>query len=392
MNLASIELFSVEIPFRFRYGHASASHQGVESIICIARDSNGNEGYGEAVPRSYVTGESVDSVMLHLPELVRHLLPQGRSFAQFLEAVETAEKSYPRDVPNCAICALETAITDLHARQQSRSVVDLLGGAKKSPLIYTASIGISSQAKLTALLLLYRAMGLQSFKVKVGTDADSDKRRLKLIRRILGSDAKLFADANCAWEKETAAQRIEQLEAAGIWAIEEPLRIDRSASDTCEAALTEQLFTDNAWLQNRSPIPLIADESLISLGGARTIVQHSAFQIFNIRLSKCGGYRRATQFAEIAQSAGLDFSVGAMVGECPILASAGANWAASHPDHLYVQGHSHRLLHGQRFVAGCPPLRRRGIFEPNSAPGSGLTVDRAALERIVKQRHKIQTG
>lgn len=390
MNLTSIEIFSVQIPFRFRYGHASAKHQGVESTICIARDSDGNEAYGEAVPRSYVTGESVDSVMLHLPELVRHLLPAGRSFAQFVEAVETVEKSYPSDVPNCAICALETAITDLSARQQKQSIVDLLGGAKKSPLTYTASIGISSQAKLTALLLLYRAMGLRSFKVKVGPDVDSDTRRLKLIRRVLGSDAKLFADANGAWEKETAAQRIERLEASGVWAIEEPLRIDRSSSDTCEAALTEQHFTDNAWLQKRSPIPLIADESLISLRGAQTIVEHSAFQIFNIRLSKCGGYRRSTQFAEIAKSAGLDFSLGAMVGESPILATAGANWAASHPEHLYVQGHSHRLLHGQRFVDGCSPLRRRGIYEPSSAIGSGLTLNRDALERVVKQRRKIR--
>lgn len=392
MNLASVEIFSVEIPFRFRYGHASAKHSGVRSVICVVRDADGNEGYGEAVPRSYVTGESIESVMLHFPELVRHLAPARRHFPQFLDAVDAIEKSYPSTVPNCAICALEIAVTDLVARQRHQSVTELLGGASKSPLSYTASIGISSPAKLTALLLFYRAMGLRSFKVKVGSDAETDAQRLRSIRRILGPECKLFADANCAWGKEDAARRIDQLAEFGIWAIEEPLQIHTTGHKTREACLTEQHFSNNAWLQQRSPIPLIADESLISLRGARAIVEQSAFRIFNIRLSKCGGYRRATQFAEIAKGAGLDFSLGAMVGESPILAAAGAAWASSHSQHLYVQGHSHRLLHGERFVDGCPALQRRGILAANASPGSGLTLHRDSLEQIVKERHKIRIG
>jgi L-alanine-DL-glutamate epimerase-like enolase superfamily enzyme len=389
MNLAAIEICDVRIPFRFRYGHASAKHNGVQSVLCVARDRDGNEGYGEAVPRSYVTGETVASIMQTLPGLIQKSLPANTSFFGFLTSIAGIETEFPKAVPSCAICALETAVTDLVARQHKQSVTDLLGGAKKSPLTYTASIGISSPAKLAALLLLYRAMGLRTFKVKVSDDIEADRSRLKLIRRILGAEVKLFADANCAWEKEAAARRIEQLVKLGVWAIEEPLRISTDGHDTRESALTEQHFIDNAWLQQQSPIPLIADESLISLRGAHQIVEHSAFQIFNIRLSKCGGYRRATQFAELARGAGLNFSLGAMVGESPILATAGAAWAASHPEHLYVQGHSHRLLHGQRFVDGCPALGRRGIYEANSSPGSGLNLNRDALERVVKERRKI---
>ena len=157
-----------------------------------------------------------------------------------------------------------------------------------------------------------------------------------------------------------------------------------------EAALTDQHFADNAWLQQRSPIPMIADESLISLRGAEQIIDYSAFRIFNIRLSKCGGYRRARQFAELATSAGLDFSLGAMVGESPVLAAAGAAWAASQPNHLYVQGHSHRLLHGSRFIEGCPPLQRSGKFYANRAIGSGLRLDSTALAKIVGRRQTVK--
>jgi len=390
MKLSSIEICELNIPFRFRYGHASAQHRAVQSVLCIARDTDGNEGYGEAVPRHYVTGESTDSVMQHTPELVRHVLPAGRHFDRFLSAVETVEDSYPHAVPNCALCAIETAVTDLCARRRKQSVVDLLGGAGKSPLTYTASIGISSTAKLSALLLLYRSLGLRSFKVKVSPDANADLQRLRMIRKILGADAKLFADANNAWDREHAARRIDALTKFGVWAIEEPLHIANAADSSRESALTDQHFADNAWLQRRSPIPMIADESLITLRGAAQIIEQHSFRIFNIRLSKCGGYRRARQFAALATSAGLDFSLGAMVGESPVLAAAGAAWAASQPQHLYLQGHSHRLLHGHRFIEGCPPLQRGGKFFANGSIGSGLSLDRNALDKIVSRRQTIK--
>ena len=178
--------------------------------------------------------------------------------------------------------------------------------------------------------------------------------------------------------------------------MEEPLRVDtpsttRSPSgQICrELELTDRHLADNAWLQSRTHLPLIADESLISLRGAKAIVETSAFKIFNIRLSKCGGYLRSAQFAAIARDASLAFSLGAMVGESPILAAAGAAWAASQPEHLYIQGHSHRVLHRIRFVEGCPPLGRRGTYTPNQRPGSGLQIDHAALDKVVRKRQRI---
>ncbi len=380
MDIASIEICEVRIPFRFRYGHASAQHGGVESIICIARDNAGREGLGEAVPRTYVTGETPASVMTVLPKLIRRTLSEADSFAEFQSAIAGIESAYPDKVPACAICALELAVTDLFAQQAERSVVDHFGGAKKSPLTYTASIGISSKRKLTALLLVYKAMGLREFKVKVGDKNDIE--RVRTIRRMLGREVSIFADANAAWDKKAAVQKIEKLAAEKVWAVEEPLRIH-------EAGLNGEHFADCAWLQSRSPVPLIADESLISLRGAREIVETDAFRIFNIRLSKCGGYLRSDQFATIARERSLRFSIGAMVGESPVLAAAGAAFGASHPDYLYIQGHSHWLLHGRRFIEGCPRLKHGGKFIPKQSKGAGLEIDHSQLDAIVTKRETI---
>ena len=272
MNLKSITLHEVSIPFRFRYGHARAKHNGVRSMICVAQDWDGHTGYGESVPRPYVTGETTESIREEFPHLVNCLLNGTTSFEGFQQHLTNVEgEIYQTSVPACAICSLDLAITDLVANQKRTSVSNLLDGEKSCPeLIYTASIGMSSPTKLIGTLLLYRAMGLQHFKVKVGDD--NDLERVRIIRRFLGDEVTLFADANGAWNKETAAARIERLIKNGVWAVEEPLGLARTESVDNESQLTDQHFADNAWLQQRLPIPLIADESLISLRCAKRIV------------------------------------------------------------------------------------------------------------------------
>jgi len=139
-------------------------------------------------------------------------------------------------------------------------------------------------------------------------------------------------------------------------------------------------------VQERVPVPLIADESLISLPGAQRIIEAKAFGLFNVRLSKCGGYARSQRFAALAQEAGLTYSLGAMVGESPILANAGTALGATLREQRYIQGHSHRLLHRTSFVDGAPVLRRGGRCQPNSGRGAGLRLHHKALAPLIQKR------
>ena len=68
--------------------------------------------------------------------------------------------------------------------------------------------------------------GITAIKVKVGApDADRDIHRLRLIRSVIGPHVSLAADANEAWNWDTALRRLEQFEAAGVGLeyIEDPL-------------------------------------------------------------------------------------------------------------------------------------------------------------------------
>ena len=376
-----LEILELLIPFRFKYGHAKAQHKGVKMVLCIARDAEGREGLGEAVPRTYVTGETTSSILQDLPEIIE----KADSINSLTEVFSQIEEDRPNAVPHCAFCALDLALSDLQAQQESRT---LFGGEE---LTYTASIGMSQGTKLVGQLLLYKAMGFRHFKVKVGNEYDED--RVRLIRHILGGDVSLFADANGAWGKEDAVRRIERLVMKNIWAVEEPLRVltpsknQTHSGQLCRGEeLTDEHLAANSWIQDRVPIPLIADESLISIKGAERIIDQKAFQIFNVRLSKCGGFLQSRRFAEMAMKAELSFSLCAMVGESPILANAGTAFGASMRERLYMQGHSHRLLHGASFVEGCPSLKRGGLCQPNTGHGAGLHLNRMALEPLITER------
>jgi L-Ala-D/L-Glu epimerase len=396
--LIKLEARHVRIPFRLKYGHARIKHIGLDAIVCIARDEGGHCGYGEAVPRTYVTGETCDTVMAEIPVFLEQTSfantgPNSSASAtpdscqqQRLELASTWKGRFP----SCACCAVDTALHDLFAQQQGQSCTGWMGAKSFDPLSYTASIGMSSKAKLIATLLVYRTAGLKHFKVKVGDGEDIE--RIRLIRRFLGRGVKIFADANANWDRETAIRHIEALKTHGVWAIEEPLRSAEPGLTSLGGwdrfhVLTDAHYKNYRWLRDRSPLPLIADESLICLRSAERIVEHEAFDIMNIRLSKCGGPWISSLIAQLAERNNLAFAIGAMVGETPILATAGAHFAAFHRNHLYVQGFSHRLLHGKRFANGEPSIRRGGKLEINKTlPGLGLQVDDSKLDAITIRR------
>jgi len=389
--LIEVEFRHVQIPFRFRYGHAAKQHSGLEAVVCIARDEEGREGFGEAVPRTYVTGETCESVMAAIPGLLdqtpsnidQNALRQNRR-----ELATTCKGAFS----SCACCAIDTALYDLLAQQDAQSCAVWSGAASVEPLVYSASIGISKKAKLLATLLAYRFLGFKRFKVKVGNATDLE--RIRFIRRILGSEVTLFADANASWDREEAISHIEALQSLGVWAIEEPLKSaapEASAHGGRDrfAVLNDTHYENYRWLRNRSPLPLIADESLICLQSAERIVAHQAFDILNIRLSKCGGPWVSTQIVELARENGLKFALGAMVGETPILATAGAHFALVHKDHLYVQGFSHRLLHGKRFASGEPSMRRGQVLIADR-PGLGLQIDKPKLDALTLRQETVE--
>src|SRR5437016_5852586 len=61
MNISAIEILTVNLPFRFAFKHSLASRSSSTNLIVRVKLSDGTAGYGESIPREYVSGETIES-------------------------------------------------------------------------------------------------------------------------------------------------------------------------------------------------------------------------------------------------------------------------------------------------------------------------------------------
>jgi muconate cycloisomerase len=344
--VSHIDVLTVELPFRFSFGHALAERKSSTNVLVRLALADGSVGWGEGVPREYVTGETVEGATTALSERLAPALlgvavdSAGAAPEAFQDAVESADA----ELDLAARCALELAFLDACGKHFRTSVQRWLGPTPAAQVRYDAVIPFSSPRKLVALALVIRALGIRQVKIKVGDDLDRDLYSLELLRRVLGVDVDLRVDANCAWTPAEAVEAIERMGVYGIAAVEQPV----GGSDVDGLRHVSDAVT----------VPVIADESLRTVEEARRLAEARACAAFNIRVSKCGGLLDSMRIAEIAAEAGIFCVVGAQVGESGILSAAGRHAAAAI---------SPRYLEG----SGGSLLLKRDLTEERVLPGRG---------------------
>ena len=370
-TVTAVEACTAELPFRFSFKHALAERRLTHNTYVKVILADGAVGYGEGVPRGYVTGETADDALNAVsqrygPALLGRRL---RDPADVHAALDTAAAALPASwvrPPGAGWCAFELAVLDAAGHLFDLPVSHWLGPVRAPVLSYDAVVPFSSAAAVVPLAGLIRSLGITQVKVKVGRDLDADVNRVRLLRSLLGSEADLRVDANCAWTDEQALVAIEALRRYRISAVEQPVAADdihglQRLTATC-------------------PETIIVDESLRTVAEAQTLVDAKACDAFNIRVSKCGGLRASMRIAEIAADAGLIVVVGAQVGESGILSAAGRHLAACLAPR-YLEGSAGRLLLREDITRERVLPGRAGRARPHAGAGLGVTVKAEVLNR-----------
>lgn len=378
-RVTAIEVSTAELPFRFSFGHALAERSFSTNVYVKVTLADGTVGFGEGVPRGYVTGETPEAAAetvtrCYAPVLVGAVLAGPDDVEALLDAAAAGEASADGP-PGAAWCALELAILDAAGRSFDLPVSHWLGPVRAPVLTYDAVLPFSNTAAVAPLAGLIRAVGITQVKLKVGRDLDDDLRRLALLRRILGADADLRVDANCAWTAEQALAAIEAMRRYGISAVEQPVAAD-----------------DVAGLQRLTatcPELIAVDESLRTVAEARALNDAKACDAFNIRVSKCGGLRASMDIARIAADAGRTVIVGAQVGESGILSAAGRHLAACVAPR-YLEGSAGRLLLSEDITRERVLPGRAGRARPHAGPGLGVSVREDVLARHTRRTRLVE--
>src|SRR5947207_11880960 len=116
MQIVELTAYHVRIPLRRAIRHASHSRTETDNVLVRCVLDDGTEGFGEGVPREYVTGETIDSAL----QLLRRsdLAAQMEDCRDFPAAVGLAERFLLAPIPgddrgcrgNGARCAVELAL------------------------------------------------------------------------------------------------------------------------------------------------------------------------------------------------------------------------------------------------------------------------------------------
>jgi L-alanine-DL-glutamate epimerase-like enolase superfamily enzyme len=246
---------------------------------------------------------------------------------------------------HAARAALDIALHDWAGRKLGVPVYRLLGLDPANAPITTFSIGIDTPE--VTRQKVREADAFPVLKVKVGLE--TDEPTIEAVRSVTGKP--LRVDANEGWkDKETAIRKIEWLASRGVELVEQPM----------PAAMLEEA----AWVRERSPIPVFADEACLRASSIPALA--GAFHGVNVKLDKAGGLREALRMVHAARACGLEVMLGCMVS------SSVSTTAAAHlsplVDYADLDGHllvandpweGVRVDHGRLLLPDRPGLGLR---------------------------------
>ena len=379
MRIVGLLIFELDIPFVDDFAHSAKTRAFSDSIVVKVTANDGSIGYGEGVARPYVTGESVDACVEHIkawlwPAIANRDFEDIRPGPDPLAVLAPISNRLP-DIESppviawhAARTALELALIDCALRRQKLSLGAVLP-PKRPTVTYSGVITASTPEKAAQHAKHFKLFGIQQIKIKIGDSAD--RARIAAVREVLGPDTSLRVDANGAYGPEEARDTLNSLAEFNIACVEQPLPRGNPA--------------DLHEVRKAILIPVMADESLVTLPDARTLIAYQACDYFNLRLSKCGGLYRTLQLAQLARQAGIRLQLGCQVGETAVLSAVGRHVAAYLDEVDFVEGSYGNLLLKEDIARDNIRFGHGGRASVLRGAGLGIQVRDDLLEKFARR-------
>jgi len=289
----TIETQVMSLPLRDPFRIARDEDDRTATTVIVTLSTSGLDGVGEAFPVAYY-GETVGTIGVVLPQLAGVVgaidePPTSPPAARAWLADASRRMAAAIGHHGGAKAGLDIALHDLVARGLGMPVWQLLETPEVVPPT-DFSIGIDTPEAVAERA--GRASSFPMLKIKVG--GSSDLATLEAVRAVYAGP--LRVDANTGWQPEEGARLVPELERLGVELIEQPF----------PARQLPQL----RWLQERSPIPIVADESAVTIDDLDALVGVVAG--VNVKLTKCGGIRPALAMMRRARELGFRVMLGCM--------------------------------------------------------------------------------
>jgi len=291
-----LRFFPYELQLRHTFTVASYSRTTTPDVQ-LEIEYDGFAGYGEASMPPYL-GQSTESVCAFLQKVNLEQFPDPFQLEDILAYVDSLSEG-----DSAAKAAIDIALHDLVGKLLGQPMYRIFGLDPAKAPSTTFTIGIDTP-EIVRRKTEESAGLFNILKVKVGLD--NDKEMIETIRQVTALP--LAVDANQGWkDREKALEEIFWLKENGVVMVEQPMPKDRP--------------DDNAWITERSPLPIYADEAIQRLTDLPSI--KGAYHGINIKLMKCTGIREAYRMASWARAEGMRVMLGCMTEtSCAVSAAA----------------------------------------------------------------------
>jgi len=363
LKIASVEAIPVALPLKKPVVMAGERIDCAYNLLVRVVAKNGMTGWGEAASAPLMTGDVLPGMVAAVND---HLAPLVKGQDTLARAALARRCANAMLYNTGAKCAVDMALNDLVGHHLGASIADLFGGSLREQLQPMYLLGNAKVEDDIAEAKGKMDEGWGFFKLKIGIKHPVEEARAAIeIRRHLGDNVALCADANMGMTFANARLFAERAQEANLLFMEQPLHSDDVDGMTALARV--------------SPIPLNGDESIGSVASLLALHRSGAIQGANIKTIKMGGVSPTVHAMSVCAALGLRINLAGKVAESSIAAAAivqlgcvapNLDWGLNITNHYLAED-----------VTDTPLLIERGTVRRPSGPGLGVMVSEARVRR-----------
>ena len=361
------------IPLSFRLPEGKTVTMGVgstvkrDAIVVRVETSEGITGYGEAHP-----GRSPGAIvsLIHntiAPMLIGMKATDNIGAWQRVHRMQLSSHGLGAGA-SLALSGIDLALWDIRGKAANMPLYELLGGSRRRIPAYAGGIALGYQPKesLAEEAQEYVARGYKAVKLRLGDTARLDIERVLHVRKVLGDEVDILADANTAYKMTDVRRVLPVLADIRAGWLEEPFACNDFGSYREAAKITPL-------------VPLAAGENHYNRFEFGQLQDAGAVRVWQPDLSKCGGLTEGVRIAALASTYGIP--VNAHSSATSLNHAATLHFLAATENAGYFEACVSKFNPFRELFGGSFEIGTDGCVMPPDKPGLGIEVDEAIFDK-----------
>ncbi len=362
MKIIDFESGLYRVPLTENWGSSTYAFSSLEFVIVWLKTDTGHTGTGW----TFSTGNGGSA----FKNLIDHYLVPKVLGEDPLENERLWQRMWLEShdigsagVTTHAIAAVDIALWDLIGQALNQPLYRLLGGYRRSVKGYGSGVNLHLGIEdLLAQIEGFLSLGYRTIKMKIGKeDVYEDLQRLMAVRELVGPRVNIAVDANKKWHSGEICRRMDILNQANIYWLEEPIISDD--------------ISGHQSVRQKCVVPVAVGESIYTKHQFAHWIKMDACDYIQPDVHRVGGITEFVKIARLAESHNI-----------PVIPHFGmeliAHLGCALPNIEMFEGLKGAGL-SEMGIISEPCLVVNGAISPSDRPGHGITFDRRIIQRYV---------